>query len=390
MTIAEASKNVLAKRRKCIDSLRVYMSYPLFVWVLGFSSFVPGAHLKCPYPVTSNIKVTGDYTKVGSTKYQINLDQYTTFSCVGSTSPLSPGSIVESRLEIKCGGSEPHLATSSAVGRASANWQSNDFCWFISECDLKCWASSPCATTRTQHYVVEKVSDIAVSISNCSQEWTQHCANESNIVVNITRDNPLGDGRFWGATTCASPRNTYNTSDASTWVVDVDTCNCALQIQYWERNSLGVVCGGEPAVSETIPLSNPLFCVEEKRGKTALIVCLVLLGLVVLGLGLTWLFGVNVRQITRWRTRNQERLERMTAMDRDKFQEVMEEASRLEVDDIASRSRNQSAVELEGIRSRNRSRDMGEVVEEEDSPIYDEVPDNFEVLLDEDIVKLDY
>ena len=96
---------------------------------------------------------------------------------------------VESILEVSCTGSSTQKIKSSAgTGMVTAKWQSNDHCWFISSCSLKCSASTDCDKTGVQVYEVNKVANIERTDANCSKSLLDDCTDEIDFVHSVTRN----------------------------------------------------------------------------------------------------------------------------------------------------------------------------------------------------------
>ena len=96
---------------------------------------------------------------------------------------------VESILEVSCSGSSTQKIKSSAgTGMVTAKWQSNDECWFISSCSLKCSASTDCDKTGVQFYEVNKVIDIETSNVNCSDVMVDGCSSKTDFLHSLTRN----------------------------------------------------------------------------------------------------------------------------------------------------------------------------------------------------------
>lgn len=95
---------------------------------------------------------------------------------------------MESNLEVSCVGSDKQKIKSSAgTGFVTAKWQSNDYCWFLSSCTLKCSASTDCDKTDVQVYEVNKVINIEKKQVNCSVDVIDECPSNAEIVQTLTR-----------------------------------------------------------------------------------------------------------------------------------------------------------------------------------------------------------
>ena len=125
-------------------------------------------------------------------KPQIKSNEYATFSCSGNAEQDVE---VESTLEVDCSGSETQKIKSSAgTGTVTAKWQSNDECWFISSCELKCSASTDCDKTKTQLYGVNKVVNIEKTDANCSKVLVDECTSSTDFVHSVTRKSEFRSG----------------------------------------------------------------------------------------------------------------------------------------------------------------------------------------------------
>ena len=127
--------------------------------------------------------------KVYKPHSQIKSNEYATFSCSGNTEPLVE---VESLLEVSCSGSSTQKIKSSAgTGMVTAKWQTNDECWFISSCTLKCSASTKNDKTNVQAYEVNKVINIEKTDANCSKVMVDECTDKNVFVHSVTRNSEL-------------------------------------------------------------------------------------------------------------------------------------------------------------------------------------------------------
>lgn len=303
----------------------LYPNVKYWTWLSVFVGLSLSSVLsaECTGKVNANMEVTGAFTKVNGSNFQINSNEYATFTCAGNA---ETGVEVESNLEVSCVGSDKQKIKSSAgSGFVTAKWQSNDYCWFLSSCTLKCSASTDCDKTDVQVYEVNKVINIEKKQVNCSVDVIDECPSNSEIVQTLTRQKPLGNGKFYGTTSCEG----YNKPDnytTSTFVVSapLEGCECTTTFSYYETTSAGEVCS-KPVFVENMDVRNEIHCSDGLSAGMIAFIVLVFVALFSVFFFLALRNKQKKKKISRRPT--EEQVCRMTAMDKEKFTALIEAAS---------------------------------------------------------------